>query len=53
MTKKQRLPNGKTGIGYVFHTSQKIKGSYVYRVIVAATKTMGGATSKSVTEHVS
>ena len=53
MTKKQRLPNGKTGIGYVFHTSQKTKGSYVYRVIVAATKTMGGATSKSVTEHVS
>lgn len=52
-TKSQLLPNGKTGVGYVFHTSQRTAGSYVYRVLVAATSTLGGATSGSVTEHVS
>lgn len=51
-TMRQKLPNGTTSVGYVFHQTQQSAGSYVYRVTVGATRSLLGGTSRSVTERV-
>lgn len=46
-TKRQKLPNGQTAVGYVLkaHTSHGGRGTYVLRVVVATTKTNIGSHS--------
>lgn len=47
--KKQRLPNGKTAVGYVFSRKLPSKGTYEFRVHKNATSTLAAGTSPTVT----
>lgn len=47
--KKQRLPNGKTVVGYVFAVTPKAAGTLKYRVTKAATATLAKGVSATVT----
>jgi hypothetical protein len=47
--KKQKLPNGKRVVGYLFSTKLKSKGSYKFRVLKPATRTLGAGHSATLT----
>ena len=47
--KRQKLPNGRTGTGYIFSVKLATKGTFRYRVTKAATSTLAAGTSPTVT----
>jgi hypothetical protein len=47
--KKQRLPNGKNAVGYVFAVTPNVAKKYKYRVTKAATATLARGVSATVT----
>jgi hypothetical protein len=50
--KKQRMPNGKTLVGFLFSVKQASKGTYKYRVTKGATSTLLAGTSNTLTVKV-
>jgi hypothetical protein len=47
--KRQKLPSGKTAVGYVLSLKEKKKGKDTFRVVAAATKVNAAGVSKPVT----